>query len=118
MVPCRDLSQAAMCAEVPALRRCGGGCRRDATNVLGTPAGPCAAANTTSFKVGAQAANSTSSPEDTRSVVSARYATRSSPSKKPERLAEHVQVAADEHLLVVLANVEVRVGEATEYGLA
>ena len=34
-----------------------------------------------------------------------------------DRLAEHVQVTADEHLLVVLADVEVRVREATENSL-
>ena len=33
--------------------------------------------------------------------------------EKPERLAEHVQVTADKHFLVVLANVEVRVREAS-----
>ena len=76
-----------------------------------------AAANTTSFKVGAQVANSMSSPEDTRSVVRARYATIISV-EIPHRLAEYVQVTTNEHVLVVLADVEVRVRKATENSLA
>jgi hypothetical protein len=38
--------------------------------------------------------------------------------EEPEGLTEYVQVTANEHLLVILADVHVRVREATEHGIA